>query len=219
MKTGKKRVIIKDCFVKNARVAKLADAPDLGSGGSSVGVRVPSRVPTARFSGKAGRVSGEGGAEGFFMSAEQIIELLHMTPLAMEGGFCSEEYGSEWRLPDGRRAGSTIYYLLRGGDRSRWHKLSHDEIWFFHDGCAALQEQILPDGSYCCLTIGRDLLHGERPQLLVPGGTWQTTRLIDSDPNAWGLFSTVVVPGFEYSDFVGATEEEIRALFPQLHFL
>ena len=30
---------------RHARVAKLVDAPDLGSGGSSMGVRVPSRAP------------------------------------------------------------------------------------------------------------------------------------------------------------------------------
>ena len=32
-------------FSRYAGVAELADAPDLGSGGSSMGVRVPSRAP------------------------------------------------------------------------------------------------------------------------------------------------------------------------------
>ena len=46
--------------------------------------------------------------------------------------------------------------------------------------------------------LGSDLEAGQRPQLLVPPGVWQTARPLVDEPV---LVSCVVVPGFSFDDF------------------
>ena len=55
---------------RHARVAKLVDAPDLGSGGSSMGVRVPSRAPDRN---KEAAVQKEFLSAAAFLNIKQVI--------------------------------------------------------------------------------------------------------------------------------------------------
>ena len=50
-----------------------------------------------------------------------------------EGGHFVET----WRGPDrgdGRATATAIYFLLRAGERSHWHRVDADEIWLYHLG-------------------------------------------------------------------------------------
>ncbi len=63
------------------------------------------------------------------MDADAIIELLQMQPHP-EGGYFAETF----RDPEGgSRAHSTaIYYLLKEGERSHWHRVDATEIWHWY---------------------------------------------------------------------------------------
>jgi predicted cupin superfamily sugar epimerase len=47
--------------------------------------------------------------------------------------------------------------------------------------------------------LGSDVESGEQPQILVPPGHWQRARPRDDEPT---LVTCVVVPGFDFADFV-----------------
>ena len=65
-------------------------------------------------------------------TAEEIIETLALAPHP-EGGY----YRETWRgaATGGERAsGTAIYYLLRAGERSHWHRVDATEIWHHYGG-------------------------------------------------------------------------------------
>lgn len=105
---------------------------------------------------------------------------------------------------DGERSAATaIYYLLHPGERSRWHVLQSDELWFWHSGGpldlrlgGAGPDPEEEPGSV--VLLGDDVGAGQRPQALVPGGVWQSAAPAGPDPV---LVSCVVVPGFDFADF------------------
>ncbi len=74
------------------------------------------------------------------MNANDWVAQLHLLPHP-EGGYYKETYRSkEESLFDdfnGKRSISTaIYFLLEGKDKSHFHRIQSDELWFFHEGSA-----------------------------------------------------------------------------------
>ncbi|MBB4103869.1 cupin domain-containing protein [Allorhizobium borbori] len=129
------------------------------------------------------------------MTAEEIIAALNMQRHP-EGGWYTETFRDE---AGGERGHSTaIYYLLEAGETSHWHRV-HDavEIWHHYAG-APLALSLSKDGSdEETLTLGPDILAGERPQGIVPAGWWQSARSL----GAFTLVGCTVAPGFTFSAF------------------
>ena len=147
-------------------------------------------------------------------SADKIIQQLGLEPVPDEGGaFVRISTGADRSGPDSPSA-TSILYLLRGTESSRWHKLSCDELWFYHSGPAAHQLLLFPDGTWNERTIGPDVLRGEMPQSIVPAGTWQSTVLTRHTADSWGLFGTVCIPGFEYGLYTGGEPDELMKRYP-----
>lgn len=97
----------------------------------------------------------------------------------------------------GRGAGTAIYYLLRAGERAHWHRVDADEIWHWYAG-ATLELATSPDGRRIeAAILGNDLPAGERPQVQVPAGVWQSA----ASAGAWTLVGCTVSPAFEFSGF------------------
>lgn len=131
---------------------------------------------------------------GTALTADEIIALLELEPHP-EGGYFTETFRD---MPDDRRAHSTaIYYLLKSGQRSHWHRVDAAEVWHWYAG-GALSLSISEDGSALeTLTLGPDLATGQRPQLVVPKGHWQAAEPM----GAFTLVGCTVAPGFEFSGF------------------
>ncbi|PYQ62269.1 MAG: cupin [Acidobacteria bacterium] len=130
------------------------------------------------------------------LTAEEVVELLGLQPHP-EGGFYRETFRAP--APDGVRAPSTaIYYLLRAGDVSAWHRVvDADEVWHHYAG-APLELVLSPDGrERTSVRLGPGLAAGERPQAVVPAGVWQAARPL----GGWALVGCTVAPGFEFSSF------------------
>lgn len=65
--------------------------------------------------------------------------------------------------------------------------------------------------------IGPDLAAGMRPQLLIPGGTFHTSRLRNiSAPTGFALLGTTEWPGFESPDLELADPMKLVAAYPTL---
>ena len=128
--------------------------------------------------------------------AAAIIAELGLRPHP-EGGHFAETYR---HAPEdgGRGLVTAIYYLLRAGEESRWHRVTDAvEIWAYHAG-ASLDLSLSEDGRRSTgHRLGPVIADGERPQLIVPIGWWQSARSLGS----WSLVSCVVAPAFEFSGF------------------
>lgn len=149
------------------------------------------------------------------MTADDVIRLLGLQPHPVEGGFFREIYRSRATLSayGGTRAvATTIYYLLKPGHVSELHVLPGDEIFHFYLGSPVEMLQLWPDGGAKVVTLGQDLAAGQVPQLVVPAGVWQGTRLIGS--NGFALLGATMAPGFDYADYRGGTRAELTAQWP-----
>ncbi|MFG1425646.1 cupin domain-containing protein [Roseixanthobacter glucoisosaccharinicivorans] len=130
------------------------------------------------------------------LSAEDVIALLGLEPHP-EGGHFRETFRES--APDGGRGASTaIYFLLKAGERSHWHRVDASEVWHWHAG-AALTLAIAPPGGGGVrhLRLGTDLGAGERPQGVVPPGHWQAAESL----GAWTLVGCTVAPAFDFAGF------------------
>lgn len=129
------------------------------------------------------------------MSAAEIIRALDLKPHP-EGGHFRETFR---HVPPqgGRGAMTAIYYLLQQGEISAWHRVDAAEIWHFYAG-APLALSVSADGKQKqTVTLGSDVSAGERPQVLVPEGHWQSART----RGAWTLVGCTVGPAFEFAGF------------------
>lgn len=129
------------------------------------------------------------------LSAAEIIRLLGLQPHP-EGG----HYAETWRdtPADGSRGtGTAIYYLLEVGDVSAWHRVDATEIWHWYAG-GPLALTISPNGHDVeARHLGPEIGLGQRPQLVVPAGAWQTAESL----GAWTLVGCTVSPAFRFEGF------------------
>ncbi len=152
---------------------------------------------------------------------EEIINSLDLTAHP-EGGYYKETYRSVGNINSdsldesyqGKRSYSTcIYFLLTSDDFSAFHKIKQDEIWHFHEGSPIQLHTISEKGKHHKYTIGNDFINGETPQLVVPGNHWFAASV--TEENSYALVSCTVSPGFDFSDFILPTREELNEKFPQ----
>lgn len=135
------------------------------------------------------------------MTAEEIIEALGLIPHPEGGGF-RETFRAKQTVPvRGERSLATaIYYLLRAGEQSAWHRVASDELWFFHGGDPLSIQTLEKRGRKRNVTLGMQLETGARPQILIPAGAWQSAAPVTGE-FGWTLVSCVVSPGFDFADF------------------
>lgn len=134
------------------------------------------------------------------MTADEIIALLDLAPHP-EGGW----YRQTWAADNaGRPTGTCIYFLLRAGEVSHWHRVNAAEMWIYNAGAPlALALAEAAAGPAQEQVIGADLRAGQRPQGLVPPGWWQSARSLGD----WTLVTCTVSPGFLFDHFELAAPE------------
>ena len=129
------------------------------------------------------------------MTADDVIAALELQPHP-EGGHFRETY--RHRPADGGRGHSTaIYYLLKAGEVSHWHRVDADEVWHWYAG-GPLVLSISENGHDArALHLGPELLAGQRPQAVVPAGAWQAAESLGH----WTLVGCTVAPAFDFAGF------------------
>jgi predicted cupin superfamily sugar epimerase len=157
------------------------------------------------------------------LTAQQIIKALGLQPHPIEGGYFRETYRAAssvacTSLPKGypregsRSLGTSIYYLLTSETFSEMHRLPTEEVFHLYLGGPLRMLQLFPDGSGREVVLGSDILAGQQPQLIVPPGVWQGSRLEPGVPFA--LLGATVAPGFEYADYEQGGRAELAARYP-----
>ncbi len=120
--------------------------------------------------------------------ADTLIQRLDLAPHP-EGGHFRETFRDS---NSGRASSTAIYFLLKAGEASRWHRVDAAEVWHFYRG-APLELKIGKD----IHILGPDIAAGQQPQLVVPPGAWQAARSLGD----YTLVGCTVAPGFEFSKF------------------
>ena len=157
------------------------------------------------------------------MTAEDVKKLLGLTLHPCEGGWYVRTYQSAEMLPANafegqryagpRRAGTAIYYLLEKGTFSEIHRLRSDEIFHFYAGDPVEMLQLAAGGDGKLVRLGAKLEYGERPQIIVPHGVWQGSRLVPG--GSWALLGCTVSPGFEFEDYEPGDRACLLAQWPE----
>ena len=127
------------------------------------------------------------------MDAEGIIARYGLQPHP-EGGHYRETFRAPAQ-PGERAAVTVIYYLLKAGEVSAWHRVDAVEIWHYHAGDALRLELSLDGVETTCHRLGVD--EGAWPQVVVPVGAWQSAR----SEGVWTLVGCTVAPAFEFAGF------------------
>ena len=129
--------------------------------------------------------------------ADRLIRLLALKPHP-EGGHYRETFRDCGPVPAGRDAGlgraysTAIYFLLKAGEVSRWHRVDAAELWHFYRG-APLELRIGREA----YNLGADIDEAQVPQIVVPAGAWQSARSLGD----YTLVGCTVAPGFEFERF------------------
>jgi uncharacterized protein len=154
------------------------------------------------------------------LSAAEVMQLLELKPLPLEGGYFYETYRSvdvlaPASLPphyrSSKRAGTAIYYLLTPDTFSAMHRLPTDEVFHHYLGGAVTMLQLGSAGGRV-IQLGSDLRGGARPQAVAPRGCWQGSYLESGD---FALLGTTMAPGFDPADYEHGDRDKLIVEFPQ----
>jgi len=140
------------------------------------------------------------------LTADAVIDMLALAPHP-EGGWFNETF-CDSATSEGRSRSTAIYYLLKRGEMSAWHQVDAVEIWHYYAGAPIELRLAASPGTARRHVLGADFASGERPQIVVPQGCWQSARSLGD----WTLVGCTVAPGFEYIGFRLAGAEETAAL-------
>jgi len=134
-------------------------------------------------------------------TAQEVIVELGMQPHP-EGGYFVETYRDHPKAGE-RGVVTSIYFLLKSGEVSHWHRVDAVEIWNWYAG-APLKLAIaeLEGAPPKERLLGPNVLAGARPQAVVPAHAWQSARTLGD----WTLVGCVVAPAFSFEGFELAPE-------------
>lgn len=137
-------------------------------------------------------------------TAAQLRELLELQPLPVEGGWFRRTFADD--------ASSAIYYLLAAGERSVLHRLRAPEVYHFYAGAPVRLLVLHPDGSVDQPVLGTDVAAGQRPQWVVPAGSWQGS----SSSGDWSLLGTTMAPPYTDDQFTLGDRAALSAEYPSV---
>ena len=129
------------------------------------------------------------------LTADEVIQLLQLEAHP-EGGHFRETFRDSRRAGE-RSASTAIYFLLKRGQISRWHRIDVVEVWHWYGGAPLRLQVRNAEGPVETVLLGNDLMKDERPQAIVPAHAWQTAETLGE----WTLVGCTVAPGFEFAGF------------------
>ena len=127
---------------------------------------------------------------------ENLIKKLQLVPHP-EGGYFSESFR------DDKENVSLIYYLLKSGQTSHWHKLTKNEILHFYDGDPLKIYMSKDKKEISKVLLGKNINNKEYLHYIVKSETWFGMKSAGS----WSLIGCTVSPAFDYKDFELASKD------------
>ena len=156
------------------------------------------------------------------LTADEVRNLLKLEPHATCGfvrvTFMSKERIAPGGLPApfaaGRPAGSALYFMVTPGAPVRLHRIRNDQLYHYYLGDPLEVLMLRVDGTTEHVVVGRDLRSGQLLQLLIPGNTFHTARVIGR--HRWFLGASTEWPGVEPVDVEIGNVDALAAKYPQV---
>lgn len=109
-------------------------------------------------------------------TAQEIVAYLGMPPNTDEKGYLSQTF-RDTSTGGARGASTAAYYLLEGAaGPSVWHCVDAAEVWHHYAGAPLTLSIWTEDAGMTRETLGPDLFKGQKPQIVVRRGVWQSAR-------------------------------------------
>jgi predicted cupin superfamily sugar epimerase len=142
--------------------------------------------------------------------------MLHLEPGTC--GFMATSYRSRLEVaPQGaaaRTIGQALYFLVTPQAPVRMHRIRSDQIYHHYTG-DPLEVLLLPEGGAAyTAVVGPDLTSGQRPQLLIPAGTFHAGRVLPGGTSA--LLGTTSWPGVADGEFEWGAADALAARHPEV---
>ena len=112
----------------------------------------------------------------------------------------------------GRPMGSALYFMLTPDEPVKLHRIRNDQFYHYYLGDPIEVLMMLEDGSTQHHIVGPDLRKGHKVQLLIPGGTFHTARVIGA--RRWFLGASTEWPGVEPADVELGNADALAAKYP-----
>lgn len=142
-----------------------------------------------------------------------LIDHFQFDTIPIEGTLYKSTYVSKLKLETSPLSTAIIgMYCHKPKSISTFHRLKQDEIWHFYEGDAFTLHLLHPNGDYQKITMGNDILAGQRIQFVVPANVWQAGEL--SADGIYALYGCTLAPGFMGSCFEGARTNELLKKYP-----
>jgi hypothetical protein len=156
------------------------------------------------------------------LTADEILNLLKLEPNATCGfvrlSFVSEQSIAEGVLPppfaEARPVGSALYFMVTPGAPVRLHRIRNDQLYHYYLGDPLEVFMLRPDGSVQRAIVGPDLRTGQQVQLLIPGNTFHTARLVGQ--GKWFLGASTEWPGVVPADVEIGNVDLLAAKYPAI---
>src|SRR6266700_3640250 len=156
------------------------------------------------------------------LTADEVRNLLKLEPHATCGfvrvTFMSKERIAAGGLPApfaaGRPAGSALYFMVTPGAPVRLHRIHNDQLYHYYLGDPLEELMLSVDGTTEHVVVGPDLRSGQLLQLLIPGNTFHTARVIGR--HRWFLGASTEWPGVEPVDVKIGNVDALAAKYPQV---
>ncbi|MBA3835993.1 MAG: cupin domain-containing protein [Sphingomonas sp.] len=134
-------------------------------------------------------------------TADEIARLLELQPNATCGSvrvtYTSSISTAPGGLPvpfaDVRPLGSGLYFLVTPNGPVRPHRIRNDQLYHYYLGDPLELFLLHSDAPAERVIVGPDLVGGHRVQLLIPGNTFHTARLLGD--GEWFLGGSTEWPG------------------------
>ncbi|HZA38633.1 MAG TPA: cupin domain-containing protein [Candidatus Baltobacteraceae bacterium] len=156
------------------------------------------------------------------LTADQVRGLLklelHATCGFVRVTFISEKRIAPGGMPppfaNGRPAGSALYFMVTPDARVRLHRIRNDQLYHYYLGDPIEVLMLHADGTSEHAIVGPDLRGGQLVQLLIPGNTFHTARVIGR--RRWFLGASTEWPGVEPADVEIGDVEALAAKYPDV---
>jgi len=147
------------------------------------------------------------------MDAKEIIARYRLAPHP-EGGWYREFHcsGRRWEnlpgYPAPRPALTAIYFCLKAGEFSAFHRLRSEEAWLHLAGGPL--DLILLEAGRATRSRVASVADGGPPAVVVPAGTIQAAR----PAGGFAFVACLVAPGFDFADFELLPRDALLAEYP-----
>ena len=156
------------------------------------------------------------------LTADEVRTLLKLEPHATCGfvrvTFMSKERIASGGLPApfaaGRPLGSALYFMVTPGAPVRLHRIRNDQLYHYYLGDPLEVLMLRVDGTTERVVVGPDLRGGQLVQLLIPGNTFHTARVIGR--RRWFLGASTEWPGVEPVDVEIGNVDALATKYPQV---